>query len=174
MVALSSIISSKTRVKLLLKFFLNPEAEAHLRGLESEFGEGSNAIRLELNRFEQAGLLQSRTQGNRKLFKVNVANALFPELNSLVKKHLGIDQLVERIVSQLGDLDQVYLTGDYAQGLDTGVIDIILVGNPDRAYLAQLISKAEAKIGRKIRSLVLNQQELATHREPMLLLWNRI
>jgi hypothetical protein len=156
-----------------LKFFLNPEAEAHLRGLEAEFGEGSNAIRLELNRFEQAGLLQSRTQGNRKLFKVNVANALFPELNSLVKKHLGIDQLVERVVTNLGDIEQVFLTGDYAQGLDTGVIDIILVGNPDRAYLAQLISKAEAKIGRKIRSLVLTPQELVTHREPQLLLWSQ-
>jgi hypothetical protein len=157
----------------LLKFFLNPEAEAHLRGLEAEFGEGSNAIRLELNRFEQAGLLQSRTQGNRKLFKVNVANALYPELNSLVKKHLGIDQLVERVVTNLGDVEHVFLTGDYAQGLDTGVIDIIVVGNPDRAYLAQLIAKAEAKIGRKIRSLVLTPQELAAHREPQLLLWSR-
>jgi hypothetical protein len=157
----------------LLKFFLNPEAEAHLRGLEAEFGEGSNAIRLELNRFEQAGLLQSRTQGNRKLFKVNVANALYPELNSLVKKHLGIDQLVDRIVSQLGDLEQVYLAGDYAQGLDSGVIDIVLVGNPDRVYLAQLISKAEVKIGRKIRSLVLTPVELDAMKGQLLLLWNR-
>jgi hypothetical protein len=157
----------------LLKFFLNPDSEAHLRGLETEFGEGSNAIRLELNRFEQAGLLQSRTQGNRKLFKVNVANALYPELNSLVKKHLGIDQLVDRIVSQLGDLEQVYLAGDYAQGLDSGVIDIVLVGNPDRVYLAQLISKAEVKIGRKIRSLVLTPVELDAMKGQLLLLWNR-
>jgi hypothetical protein len=156
----------------LLKFFLNPEAEAHLRGLEAEFGEGSNAIRLELNRFEQAGLLQSRTQGNRKLFKVNVANALFPELNSLVKKHLGIDQLVERVVTQLGHIDQVFLTGDYARGVDSGIIDIILIGSPDRAYLAQLISKAEEKIGRKVRSVVLTSQELDQFKGDLLLLWN--
>ncbi len=49
---LGTLITSKTRVKLLLKFFLNSNAKAHLRGLETEFGESSNAIRLELNRFE--------------------------------------------------------------------------------------------------------------------------
>jgi hypothetical protein len=55
-------------MKLLLKFFLNPDNSAHLRGLESEFGESSNAIRLELNRLEGADMLHSELRGNRKLF----------------------------------------------------------------------------------------------------------
>ena len=56
---LETLISSKTRIKLLLKFFLNSKATSYLRGLESEFGESSNGIRIELNRFEKAGMLSS-------------------------------------------------------------------------------------------------------------------
>ena len=52
---LESLITSKTRIKLLLKFFLNSSTKAYLRGLEAEFGESTKAIRLELNRFEQIG-----------------------------------------------------------------------------------------------------------------------
>jgi hypothetical protein len=61
---LDSLITSKTRVKLLLKFFLNPETKAYLRGLSDEFGESSNGVRLELNRLTKAGLLTSESDGN--------------------------------------------------------------------------------------------------------------
>ena len=56
---IETLISSKTRVKLLFKFFLNKETTAYLRGLENEMGESTNAIRIELNKFEKAGLLKA-------------------------------------------------------------------------------------------------------------------
>ena len=68
---INALITSETRIKLLRKFFLNSSTKAHLRGLESEFGESSNAIRLELNRFEAAGLLYSLREGNKKVFQAN-------------------------------------------------------------------------------------------------------
>ena len=68
---LETLISSKTRIKLLLKFFLNGNTRSHLRALETEFRESSNAIRLELNRFEDAGMLVSNSEGNKKLFQAN-------------------------------------------------------------------------------------------------------
>ena len=98
---LENLITSKTRVKLLLKFFLNSHTQAHLRGLESEFGESTNAIRLELNRFEQAGMLTSHTEGNRKVFSANPSYPLFPEIQNLLHKHLGIDQLIEQVIEKL-------------------------------------------------------------------------
>ena len=53
---LDSLITSKTRVKLL-KFFMNPETRSYLRSLAEEFGESTNAVRVELNRLEKAGIL---------------------------------------------------------------------------------------------------------------------
>ena len=98
---LESLITSKTRIKLLLKFFLNSSTKAYLRGLESEFGESTNAIRLELNRFEKAGMLSSQNEGNRKVFSANTSHPLFPEIQNLLRKHLGIDQLIEDLLVEI-------------------------------------------------------------------------
>ena len=148
---LDTLITSKTRVKLLLKFFLNPATKAYLRSLEAEFKESSNAIRLELNRLEQAGMLNSSTQGNKKFFQVNRKHPLFNEINHIIQKHYGIDIILRSVAAKLGNLDSVYLSGNIAKGVDDGIIDLIFLGNIDKNYLVDLISKAEKLIGRKIR-----------------------
>jgi hypothetical protein len=107
---LDTLITSKTRIKLLLKFFLNAKTQSYLRGLEMEFGESSNAIRQELNRFEEAGLLVSENKGNRKYFQANVRHALFPEIHSLIMKYTGVDKIVENVVGRLGDLQTWLVT----------------------------------------------------------------
>ena len=68
---LETLITSKTRIKLLLKFFLNIHNQGYLRSLESEFNESTNGIRQELNRFEHAGLLLTESEGNKKLYRAN-------------------------------------------------------------------------------------------------------
>ena len=171
---LDTLITSKTRIKLLLKFFLNPENSAHLRGLESEFGESSNAIRLELNRLEDADMLHSSHEGNRKLFKVNDQHPLYSEINSIVKKYFGLDVIVEWIAKKLGNLKAVYLTGDIAHGKDVGLIDLILVGDIDKQYLLKLIEKTEKLIKRKIRYLIYSElefKELSKSGDSYLLVW---
>ena len=83
---IETLLSSKTRMKLLMKFFLNSNNSSYLRNLEEEFGESTNGIRIELNRFEKAGFLESRLEGNKKMFKVNVGHPLFKDLNSILMK----------------------------------------------------------------------------------------
>lgn len=159
---LDTLISSKTRVKLLLKFFLNSNTTAYLRGLESEFGESSNAIRLELNRLEEAGMIQSHTEGNKKLFAANTKHPLFKEIHNILLKHVGLDRIIEEVIQHLGDVECVYLTGDFAKGIDSQIIDLVFIGNVDRTYLLQLVSKVELLIKRKVRYLIYNNEELAT------------
>jgi hypothetical protein len=72
----------------MVKFFLDPKTTGYLRGLEEEFGDSTNAIRLELNRFESIGLLNSYTEGKRKYFKANPKHPFYPEVNGMVKKHV--------------------------------------------------------------------------------------
>ncbi len=86
-------------MKLLLKFFLNGNSSSYLRHLESEFGESSNAIRVELNRFEDAGLLKSFMQGNKKYYQANQGHPLFPDINNIIFKYIGIDQVIEKIAT---------------------------------------------------------------------------
>jgi hypothetical protein len=157
---LEALITSKTRIKLLLKFFLNPSTSAHLRGLASEFDESSNAIRLELNRLEEAGMLEAVNNGNKKVFQVNTKHPLYSSINQIIKKYMGIDQIVENILKGLGELDRVYMAGTLANGIESDVIDLVLIGDINKDYLLTTIEKAENAIGKKIRYLTYTADEI--------------
>jgi predicted transcriptional regulator len=171
---LNSIITSKTRIKLLLKFFLNSQNKSYLRNLEQEFGESSNAIRIELNRLENAGLLRSEFLGNRKYFQANINHPLFSDINNILKKFVGIDKILERIIHQIGDLEAAYLTGDFAKGSDSKIIDLVLIGkNLESSYINSLVTKAEELAERKIRYLILTASQMTDYFQdkPALLIW---
>jgi hypothetical protein len=157
---INTLITSQTRIKLLKKFFLNSSTKAHLRGLESEFGESSNAIRVELNRFESAGLLKSQMEGNKKVFHANRNHPLFKDIHNIILKETGIDRVIENVIHRIGNLLYVYLTGDFAKGMDSDVIDIILVGDCiDCDYLGKKVKQAEDIVGRKVRYTLLDPSE---------------
>ncbi|MCG9909988.1 MAG: winged helix-turn-helix domain-containing protein [Flavobacteriales bacterium] len=156
---IEALITSKTRIRLLVKFFLNPAMSAYLRELSDEFGESTNGIRVELNRMAKAGILETRSEGKTLLYKAKVSHPLFNEISGLVAKYIGLDKIVEDVVRKLGKVDAAYITGDYAKGKDTGIVDLVLVGDVDKAYLLTLIEKVENLINRKIRFLILTREE---------------
>ncbi len=158
---LEALITSKTRIKLLMKFFLNKNSESYLRNLETEFGGSSNGIRLELNKFEKAGLLNSSHKGNKKYYNANTNHPLFGDIHNLLLKHIGIDKIIDEVVSNIGTLYQVFLVGDFAKGIDGGIIDIIFVGDDiNQNYLLKIVGKAEKLIKRKIRYMLFCKDEI--------------
>jgi len=175
---IEALISSKTRIKLLYKFFLNSNTTSYLRGLEEEFNESTNSIRLELNKFESAGFLTSSAEGNKKLFKANTKHPLFKDINSIVLKLTGIDHIIDYILQRIGNLEKVYLIGSLSKGIDSPVIDLVLVGDINKPYLIELIGKAEKKINKKIKfiSYLPSEFDLEKIKEPdlfPLLIWSK-
>ena len=175
---IETLISSKTRIKLLLKFFLNSNTTAYLRSLQGEFGESTNAIRLELNRLEDAGMLTSFLKGNKKIFQANTQHPLFKEIHNIILKQVGIDRIIENVIERLGDVDLVYLTGDFAKGIDSSIIDLLFIGNVETDYLVQIIEKVEKLIHRRIRYIIYNKIEFETlnkdnFKTQPLLLWSK-
>lgn len=172
---LDTLITSKTRLKLLLKFFLNGDNRSHLRGLEAEFGESSNAIRIELNRFEDAGLLISSAEGNKKVYKANKNHSVFTDIHNLLLKFVGIDEIIEKVLRRIGDLHSAYITGDFARGIDSQQIDLLLVGHQlNEKYVTSLVEKVEGLVRRKINLLILEEKKLSAHlaHHPHLLIWS--
>jgi len=159
----------------LLKFFLNSSTSSYLRGLADEFNESSNAIRVELNRFEQAGLLISSFDGNKKMFTANTKHPLYRDIHNILLKHVGVDRVVNDLIKNLGNVTKAWLTGEMAAGRDSRIIDIILVGRHiDRNYLSRLTSSAEKVTGRKIRTLCIHPEEekdYLRNEKQALLLW---
>ncbi|MCB0501093.1 MAG: helix-turn-helix transcriptional regulator [Bacteroidetes bacterium] len=172
---LEALITSKTRIKLLLKFFLNPNTSAYLRGLATEFDESSNSVRLELNRLEEAGMIKSVSEGNKKVFQVNKKHSLYNSIQQIVRKYAGIDQIVDNIVKGLGNLEKAYLTGDLAKGKNGDIIDLILVGDINKSYLLETVSKAEKASGKKIKYIIYTNEEalkLSFNSKEFLLIYN--
>ncbi len=175
---IETLISSRTRIKLLLKFFLNSSSRSYLRGLESEFGDSTNAIRQELNRFEKAGMLRAYTEGNKKYFQANTDHPLFKEIHNILIKYIGFDTIVDTVIERLGEIREVYLIGQLSNGLDSPVIDLLLTGDIDENYLVNLIRKAEGLIHRKIRYIIYRTEEIPAidwkqFETKPLLLWSR-
>ncbi|WP_164123668.1 winged helix-turn-helix domain-containing protein [Sphingobacterium sp. xlx-130] len=156
---LDSLITSKTRLKLLIKFFVSASNRGYLRGIAEEFNESTNAIRKELNQLTEAGYL-IREEGEKRVFyRANSKHTLFGSLQGLIHHFLGIDQIVDQVLARAGDVEQVALLGDYAQGIDSGHIEVLVTGqNIDSAYLLQAAEKAEKLLDKKV-SLYLETPE---------------
>ena len=172
----SGLIASKTRIKLLVRFFFNPMARSYLRELAKELDVSTNSVREELNQLSKAQLLTFEKSGRQVYYAANTAHPLFPELRSMVGKLMGIDQVIDGIVNRLGDMEKAYLIDDYAEGRDTGIIDLVLVGNIDPYHLNDLSRKTERYIKRKIRTMVLTRQEFEAMQDrfknrPRVLIW---
>lgn len=171
---LETLITSKTRVRLLMKFFLNHRTTSYLRDLASEFGESTNAIRLELNKMEKAGLLNTKRQGNKKLFTANRDHPLFNGIHQLLLHHTGIDHVVDNVVRNLGGLHSAYVINSFAQGKDSRTIDMVLIGpDIDTDFLDNTIRKAEKIIERNITYRIVRPENtddlLNKHPEALLL-----
>jgi len=126
---------------------------------------------------EKAKLLISYPRGNKKIYQANTNHPLFSEIKNLLMKHFGIDRVIERVTTKIGNLEEVYLVGKLAMGQDSRLIDLWIVGDEiDKTFLLEIIGKAENKIGRKSRYMILNRKEykeLSNNKSEseLLLLW---
>ena len=175
-ILLEHLITSKTRIKLLLKFFANPGNKGYLRELAKEFAESTNAVRVELNRLAQADLLKCEDEGRTKVYSANERHTLFPEISSMVHKFLGIDilaELIENKVRALGQVQLVAIIGDYAQGIDSGLIQVMIFGESlDTELLARLQEKAQELLGKNISVQILPRSEIKNWQaNEMLVVW---
>ncbi len=148
---LESLITSKTRLRILVKFFINVANNGYLRGLAEELNESTNSIRKELNNLLEAGYLEKESIQNKVIYKANTKHPLFSVLQKIVRQHIGLDTIVENILERVGRIERVIIVGDYAKGIDSGTIEVVLVGSDLNAdYVEQLVSKIEKEIRRKV------------------------
>ena len=148
---LGQLITSKNRLRLLIKFFVSQANKGHLNGLATEMGESTNSIRRELNHLQGAGYLEKLKVNNKVEYRANTKHPLFEVLRKVVLKHLGLEDIVESVLDRMGNVNQIILVGDYANGNDSGLIEVFLIGkNLNMDYINQIENKIENLIGRKV------------------------
>jgi len=157
---LNTLITSETRIKLLLRFFLNPSNKGYLRQLANDFNESTNSIRVELNRLSEAKFLESSKEGRNKIYKANINHPLFNEIRNIVLKSTGIDQVISNILRKSGEIELAFIKGDYAVGKDSGLIELVVIGDQiNQSEIERVKQKTENLIKRKIGTLILTNEE---------------
>jgi hypothetical protein len=155
---LEKLITSKTRLRLLIKFFVNIANKGYLNELANEFGESTNSVRKELNNLSAAGYLNKKNVNNKVIYKANGSHPLFKIIQKIIRKHLGIEDILESIFNNIGNVKKVVLLGDYANGIDSGVIEVLILGNNiNTKYLNDISLKIEKKINRKVNFFTSNK-----------------
>ena len=148
---LNQLITSKTRLRLLIKFFISQTNKGYLDGLANEMGESTNSIRKELNHLYDAGYIKKIKNENKIEYKVNSKHPLYETLKKVVFKHLGLEDIVETVISKMGNVKKIIVIGDYAEGIDSGNIEVFLIGDDlNFNYISQLEEKIEKLINRKV------------------------
>lgn len=157
---LKYLITSEARIKLLLKFFLNPSTTGYLRQLASEFNESTNGIRVELNKLTEAKILDSSKEGRNVIYRANQKHPLFEDIRNIILKSTGIDKVISNILNKIGNIELAFIRGDYAVGKDSGLIELVVVGEKiNTREIERVKKKTEELINRKINILILNDEE---------------
>ena len=140
---------------MLIKFFVSAANKGYLNGLANEFNESTNSIRKELNNLSDAGYLLKSKQNNRIIYNADTKHPLFKVLQKIVRQDLGLEEIVETVISRMGDLDIIALTGDYARGIDSGIIKIAVIGDSVNSdYLENIKIKIKDKISREVDFII--------------------
>ena len=158
---LEQIVTSKTRVKLLTLFLLNPDTEMYVREISRRIEENINAVRRELANLEDIGLLGSYFKGNLKYFVVNKQMPIYEELKSIILKTEGVSKVLRDDLQKLGSIDKAYIYGSFASGKTDGTsdIDVMIVGDVDEDSLIIDIKQLEDFLMREVNYTLYTPEE---------------
>jgi hypothetical protein len=118
-------------------------------------------VRLELNKLSEMKLISTVEAEESKIKKyiANTFHPLYSNLRSIILKYVGVDQLLEEVFYKLGELEEVFLTGEIAEGKETPFIDLVMVGEFNKEFLFQLLERAERLLNKKIRIAIYSKNE---------------
>lgn len=158
---LEKLLTSKTRVKLLTLFLLNPETEMYVREIARKTGENTNAIRRELHNLEDIGLLSSEKKGNLKYYTVNKKMSIYIELTNIILKTEGVSRTLSENLTRLGRIETAFIYGSFASGSAGGRsdIDLFIIGQVHEDELIRCIEQLETKLSREINYVLFTPAE---------------
>ncbi len=159
---LEKLFTSKTRVKLLTLFLLNPETDMYFREIVRMTNENNNAVRRELRNLEEMGLLSSMKKGNLKYYTVNKKMPIFTELTNIILKTEAVGKMLIESMRTIGEIRAAFVYGSFARGSASGKsdIDLFIIGRVNEDELIRNIEKLEMQISREINYVLFTDEEV--------------
>lgn len=158
---LKDLFVSEVRINILKIMLPHPERPLHVRALVRSVGTEINAVRRELKRLHDLGLLKKRQSSNRLYYTVDTTNMFYAELLSLVAKEEGLGASIIKSKRELGDVHFAILSRRFSRNIESTVLDVdlFMVGTVNMDVLEKLVKAHETKIGREVHYSVLGSDE---------------
>lgn len=154
---LKALFSSKTRIKLLTAFLLNPDEEYFIRELTRKLDEQINSIRRELDNLKKIGLLRSRVKNRKKYYYTNKDFIIYSELRDILMKAMNNDSDLIKNISKMGELELLLLNGMFV-GEEKAPVDLLVVGDIDKEKLQGLLAES-SKMGKDLKFTSLSKRD---------------
>lgn len=168
MADLNDVITSKVRIEILELFFANPTEMYHVRGIVREIDEEINAVRRELSKLEQAGVIKKEARGNRVYYYLRDDYPMYGDLISMVSKTKGLGATLIANKTKLGKPLYVMFSGRFARHKKRKKdddVDILVVGDITLPELASLIRAEESRRKTEINYTVMTREELVFRKQ---------
>jgi hypothetical protein len=158
---LESLLTSRTRAKLLSLFLSHPDERFHIREVARKSSENYNSVRRELNNLESIGVLLSERKANLRYYRINRALPIYPDLKSIYYKTDGLGDIIRNDLCGIGKIEMVFIYGSVAKNLEafSSDLDLFIVGSLDEDELIRSVRKIEEKISREINYVWLTPEE---------------
>jgi hypothetical protein len=163
--SLEHIFGSRTRVKLLRLFTSDADSTYFVRELSRKVGEHMNSVRRELGLLEKIGFVQSETKEQKKYYRANPDNVLFPEMKGLfVKADLLLEQDFAEKIQETGRIKLILLSGFFV-GLNDSLIDLLVVGQVNKRKFVRLVNGFSKLFDREIRYTTMTRKDFDYRRQ---------
>ena len=156
------LFPNQYRRKVLGLLLMRPDQQIHLRELARVIGAAPGTLKKELDALCGVGLLRAERVGNQVRFCANTAHPVFPELQALIRKTIGLaDALRLSLAPLAGRIDAAFIFGSMASGTESAGsdIDLMVVGDAGFAEIVDATYAAQATLGRAINPKVMSASE---------------
>jgi predicted nucleotidyltransferase len=159
---IEKLFTSATRITLLSEFMLNPEREYYLRQLCAMHDLAPRSVGLELANLESIGLITRRPAGKTIFYIANRSHILFPELQRIFIKTVGLADVVRNALEPFtANISLAFTYGSFAKGDFSAEsdVDLMIIGQVSSFQLSETLGRAGQQLGREINSAIFPENE---------------
>lgn len=164
----AKLLFAAVPLRLLGPLLMRPEESFHLREIARLSGVDAGNAQRALKRMEHAGLVKATRSGNQLRYQANTDNPIFPELQGIVRKTVGLADVLREALSPLaGSIEQAFVFGSIARG-DAGPrsdVDVMIVGEATFEDVVGAVHPLQERFGREVNPIVMSVDEFRARKQ---------
>ncbi len=156
-----ALFGSRPRARLIRFFTMNPEAEFSVTDISDRTFLSRSDVLREVKRLAKMKFVTEKSRQGKKVYVSNTDFPFYLEMKTLVSKlNVNAQSQVFRKLKTVGEVKLILISGLFLNYPKAKVDMVLVVNNINRAKLRQAISYLEAEVGKEIRFVLMNSEEL--------------